>query len=78
MEKIRIPTKDLLDAMMQQLGLPNAVYSTQKAKTVGLDAVIHYPSKYQLDNRLPRKSISICVYGKLKEVEDRPATKALK
>ena len=77
-EKVRIPTKDLLDTMMQQLGLPNAVYSTQKARTVGLDATIHYPSKHQLDNRLPRKSISIYVYGKLKEAEVRPATEALK
>ena len=50
MEKVRIPGKDLLDAMMQQLGLPNVVYSTEKARTVGLDATINYPSKHQLDN----------------------------
>ena len=30
MEKVKIPVKVLLDAMMHQLGLPNAVYSTQK------------------------------------------------
>lgn len=78
MEKIRIPTKVLLDAMMQQFGLPNAVYSTQKARTVGLDATIHfYPSKHQLDNGLRRKSISTYVYGKLEEAEDRPANEAL-
>ena len=41
-------------------------------------STIHYPSKHQLDNWLSRKSISIYVYGKLKEVEDRPATEALK
>ncbi|XP_044333385.1 uncharacterized protein [Aegilops tauschii subsp. strangulata] len=52
MKKIRIPTKVLFDAMMQQLGLPNAVYSTQKARAIGLDATIHfYPSKHQLDNK---------------------------
>ena len=28
MEKVRISTKNLLDDMMQQLGLPNAAYST--------------------------------------------------
>ncbi|XP_044333384.1 uncharacterized protein [Triticum aestivum] len=36
----------------KKLGLPNAVYSTQKARAIGLDATIHfYPSKHQLDNK---------------------------
>ncbi|XP_048552330.1 uncharacterized protein LOC125544311 isoform X1 [Triticum urartu] len=79
MEKIRIPTKVLFDAMMQQLGLPNAVYSTQKARAIGLDATIHfYRSKHQLDNSLPRQSISTHVSNKLEDVEDQLANEALK
>ncbi|KAE8775705.1 3-oxoacyl-(acyl-carrier-protein) reductase 3, chloroplastic [Hordeum vulgare] len=79
MEKVRIPAKVLLDAMMQQLGLSNVVYSTQKARTIGLDATIQlYPSKHQLSNGLPKKSISIYVYGKLKDAEDPLANEALK
>ncbi|EMS52997.1 hypothetical protein TRIUR3_23801 [Triticum urartu] len=78
MEKIRIPTKVLFDAMMQQLGLPNAVYSTQKARAIGLDATIHfYRSKHQLDNSLPRQSISTHVSNKLEDVEDQLANEAL-
>ena len=66
MEKLRIPTKVLLDTMMHQLGLLNAVYSTQKRRPDDLHATIHfYGCKNQLDNRLTRKSISIHVYGKL-------------
>ncbi|KAM3349612.1 hypothetical protein ACQJBY_022500 [Aegilops geniculata] len=78
-KKIRIPTKVLFDAMMQQLGLPNAVYSTQKARAIGLDATIHfYASKHQLDNNLPRQSISTHVSNKLEEVEDQLANEAPK
>ena len=79
MGKIRIPTKLMFDAMIQQLGLPNAVYSTQKARAIGLDATIHfYPSKHQLDNNLPRQSISIHVSNKLEDAEDQLAKEALK
>ena len=69
----------MFDAMIQQLGLPNAVYSTQKARAIGLDATIHfYPSKHQLDNNLPRQSISIHVSNKLEDAEDQLAKEALK
>jgi hypothetical protein len=79
MEKVKIPAKVLLDTMMHQLGLPNAVYSTQKGRTVGLDATVHfYGCKHQLDNGLPQKSISIHVCDKLEEAEDQLATEALK
>ena len=78
MEKVKIPAK-VLDAMMHKLGLPNAVYSTQKVRTVGLDATIHfYGCKQQLDNGLPQKSMSIHVYDKLEEAENWLATEALK
>jgi hypothetical protein len=79
MEKVKIPTKVLLDAMMQQLGLPNAAYSTHKGRPAGLDATIHfYPCKHHLDNKLPMKSMSIHVFSNLEEAEDRLATEALK
>lgn len=79
MEKVRIPTKVLLDAMLQQLRLPNTVYSTCKARTVGLNTTIaFYPSDYQLKKGLPKKSMTMYVYGKLEEAEDRLASEALK
>ena len=79
MEKVKIPTKVLLDAMLQQLGLPSAVYSTKKGKPAGLDATIHfYGCKHHLNNILPRNSISIHVYGKVEEAQDQLAAEALK
>lgn len=71
MEKVKIPTKVLLDAMLQQLKLANAVYSTCKARTVGLDTTIEfYPSDHQLKKGLPKKLMTIYVYGKPEEAED--------
>lgn len=65
--------------MLQQLELPKAMYSTHKARTVGLEATIEfYPSAHYMANGISKKSISVYVSATVEEAENRLATEAIK
>jgi len=79
MAPVRIPTKVHFDAMLEQLQLPKAIYSTHKARTIGLEAAVEfYPSADHLTNGRKKKSFSIYVSGTMEEAEDRLAAEAIK